>query len=116
MKLIGFYILSKKVPEMVDFYTKVLRGEADGEGNHVVINLPDGKGGFPIWDNGDVSDTVNERIALWFSVENVDEEYEKLLEMNVTIIEKPVNNPWGARHMVFCDPDGNRVRFISNAK
>lgn len=116
MKLIGFYILSKNVPEMVSFYTKVLRAEADGEGNHVVINLPDGKGGFPIWDNGDVSDTVNERITLWFSVENVDEEYEKLLEMNVTIIEKPVNNPWGARHIVFCDPDGNRIRFISNTK
>lgn len=116
MKLISFYILSKNVPIMVDFYTKVLRAKADGEGNHVVIMLPDGKGSFPIWDNGEVSDAVNERIALWFSVENVDKEYEKLLKMNVTIIEKPANNPWGGRHMVFCDPDGNRVRFITPAK
>lgn len=113
MQLLGFYILSKNVQVMVDFYKKVLRAEAVGEGNHFSINLPNGKGGFPIWDNGEVSDTINEKMVLWFSVENVDDDYINLLKMNVAILEPPVNNPWGARHMTFCDPDGNRIRFIT---
>lgn len=116
MKLIGFYILSKNTSQMVEFYTKALRAKADGEGGHYSINLPDGKGGFVIWDNGEVSDTVNERMALWFSVDDVDAEYRNLLEMNARILEPPTDNPWGARHMVFCDPDGNRVRFITPIK
>ena len=116
MKLLGFYILSKNVPDMVEFYKKVLRADSEGEGNHIVINLPDGKGRFPIWDNGEVSDIVNERLVLWFQVENVDDEYNNLLKMNVQILEPPVNNPWGGRHMVFCDPDGNRVRFVTYTK
>ena len=113
IQLLGFYILSNNIPLMVDFYRKVLRAEAIGENNHFVIRLPDGKGEFTIWDNGEVSDKINEKIALWFSVENVDEEYNNLLKMNTQIIEPPVNNPWGTRHMVFCDPDSNRIRFVT---
>ena len=115
MKLLGFYILSNNVAEMADFYKKALRAEAIGEGEHYNIKLPDDKGEFVIWDNGDVADTVNEKMVLWFSVDNVDEEYEKLLKMNAAILEPPVDNPYGACHMVFCDPDGNRIRFITPA-
>ena len=113
MQLLGFYVLSKNIPVMIDFYKKVLCAEAEGQGNHFVINLPDGKGGFPIWNDGEVSDVKNEKIVLWFQVENVDDEYANLIKMNVQILEPPVNNSWGARHMVFCDPDGNRIRFIT---
>ena len=45
MKLLGFYILSKNVAALVDFYRKVLRAEADGEGSHFSIRLPDGNSG-----------------------------------------------------------------------
>lgn len=113
MQLLGFYILTKNINSMVDFYKKVLRAEAVGEGNHFSINLPDGKGSFTLWDNGEVSDAINEKMALWFSVDNVDDEYISLLKMNIGILEPPVDNPWGARHMIFCDPDGNRIRFIT---
>ena len=113
MKLIGFYILSRNVPVLAEFYKKVLRAEAEGDEIHTVINLPDGKGGFPIWDNGEAPEAVNERVVLWFQVDDVDAEYESLLKMGVRIPEPPADNPWGSRHMVFCDPDGNRVRFIT---
>ena len=113
MRLLGFYVLSKNIELMVDFYKKVLRAEAEGEGVHFVIKLPDDKGSFVIWDNGEVADTVNEKIVLWFSVDNVDDEYKKLALMNIPVIEPPADNPWGARHMVFCDPDGNRIRFVT---
>ena len=113
MKLLGFYILTKNIGAMVNFYTEVLRAEADGEGSHFNINLPNGNGGFVLWDNGDVPDTENHKMVLWFSADNVDDEYERLLKMNVTVLEPPADNPYGARHMIFCDPDGNRVRFIT---
>ena len=114
MQLLGFCIKSKNVIAMVNFYKKVLNAEAIGEGDvHYDINLPDGKGGFTIWDNGEVSDTVNEKIEIAFLVDNVDEEYERLLKMNVSMVESPVDNPWGARHMLFCDPDGNQIRFVT---
>ena len=113
--MIGFYILSKNIEAMVDFYKKVFRAEADGEGVHFVIKLPDGSS-FVIWNNGEVTDTVNEKIVLVLGVDDVDCEYQMLADMNVPIIEPPVNNPWGRRHMVFCDPDGNRIRFVGPVK
>ena len=108
--------MSKNVASMVDFYKKVLHAEADGEGGHFNITLPGGNGGFVIWDNGDVADTVNEKMVMWLDVDDVDKEYEMLLKMNVAILESPVNNPYGRRHMVFCDPDGNRIRFVGPQK
>ena len=58
-------------------------------------------------------DSQNERVVLWFQVDDVDEEYRRLLDRKVQILEPPVDSPWRARYMVFCDPDGNRVRFIT---
>ena len=113
--MIGFYVLSKNIPAMVDFYTKVFRAQAEGEGIHFVIKLPDGSS-FILWDNGEVSDAINEKIVLVLGVDDVDAEYSKLVKMNVPVLEPPVNNPWGRRHMVFCDPDGNRVRFVGPRK
>jgi len=115
MKLLGFYIKSKNIVEVVNFYQKILSADAIGEGEHFTIKLPDDNGSFIIWNDGNVTDTVNERIVLWFSTDDVDAEYEKLLEMGVIIIEPPTNNPYGARHMVFSDPDGNQIRFITPA-
>jgi len=113
--MIGCYILTKNIEAMVDFYKKVFKAQADGEGVHFVINLPDGSS-FVLWDNGEVPDTINEKMVLVLGVDDVDAEYERILQMKAPVIEPPVNNPWGGRHMVFCDPDGNRIRFVMPAK
>jgi len=113
MKLVGFYIKSNNIEEMVKFYTDILGAEAVGNDGHFNINLRDNGGSFIIWDDGNAVAAQNGNIVLWFFVDNVDAEYEKLLKMNVLIIESPVNNSFGGRHMVFCDPDGNHVRFVT---
>jgi len=113
--MIGCYILTKNIEAMVAFYKKVFRAEAEGEGVHFVMKLPDGSS-FVLWDNGEVSDTINEKIVLVLGVDDVDKEYKALTKMSVPIVELPVNNPWGRRHMVFCDPDGNRIRFVGPVK
>ncbi len=52
-------------------------------------------------------------ICLAFTVENVDEEYERLRKHGVEVIDPPTVRPWGMKNMSFFDPDGNRVYFRS---
>ncbi|MEA5504721.1 VOC family protein [Halotia wernerae UHCC 0503] len=55
------------------------------------------------------------KVALVFSVDNVDELYQYLKEKNVTIVTQPQNRPaWGLRTVHFRDPDGNLIEFFSN--
>jgi catechol 2,3-dioxygenase-like lactoylglutathione lyase family enzyme len=51
--------------------------------------------------------------VLEFEVENVDQEYDRLLEMNVPIVKPPTTQPWGLRSVWFRDPDGNIVNFFT---
>lgn len=49
------------------------------------------------------------KFALAFTVENVDEEYERLLALGIPILQPPTTQPWGARNLHFLDTDGNAV-------
>lgn len=46
-------------------------------------------------------------------MEDIEVEYTKLLAMEVDIIEKPTNRPWGTVNMSFYDPDKNVIYFRS---
>jgi uncharacterized glyoxalase superfamily protein PhnB len=54
--------------------------------------------------------------VLEFEVEDVDEEYARLLELNVSIVKPPTTQPWGLRSVWFRDPDGNIVNFFAAVK
>ena len=45
--------------------------------------------------------------TIQFLVENVDEEYQRLVNKGVKFIVKPHDEPWGGRQASFHDPDGN---------
>lgn len=51
---------------------------------------------------GDVGDMTE----LWLQVRDVDAEHERLRDAGVTIVEAPVDKPWGLREMRIHDPDG----------
>lgn len=53
-----------------------------------------------------------ESCGLEFQVENVDEEYQRLLGQGVTIPNPPVTLPWGFRFIAFRDPDGNNIDLV----
>ena len=55
-------------------------------------------------------------ISLAFTVDDVDAEYERLLQKGVQIVDAPAARPWGMKNMSFLDPDGNRVYFRSVLK
>lgn len=63
-----------------------------------------------------MKDTRNENISIAFSVDDVDEEYKRLKQIGVLIKEPPTLRPWGAKNMLFYDPDGNLVVFRSFPK
>lgn len=48
-------------------------------------------------------------ISLAFTVDDLDSEYERLLALQIEIISPPTLQPWGAKNMVFTDPDGNQL-------
>ena len=56
----------------------------------------------------------NHSAIIEFRVENVDGEYQKLVDiLGDLIIQKPTTMPWGNRSLLFRDPDGNLVNFFT---
>jgi uncharacterized glyoxalase superfamily protein PhnB len=109
-------IQSNNVIKIAEFYRRLLKiaaKETDDINNeiHQVI-LSDGVG-LTVYNNGEPKNNENTNICLAFTVENVDEEFIRLKEMGVKIIDLPKIQPWGAKNMRFLDPDGNQIYFRS---
>lgn len=55
------------------------------------------------------------KMALIFAVDNVDQVFERLKESNATVVTQPLDRPvWGLRTAHFRDPDGNLIEIFSN--
>jgi len=52
---------------------------------------------------------TGQRVALAFTVPDVDAAHARLLAMHAEVLEPPTTRPWGARNLCLRDPDGNRV-------
>ena len=57
---------------------------------------------------------ANRSVILDFEVDNVDAEYERLQANVSDWVMAPKVMPWGARAIVFRDPDGNLVNMYSH--
>ena len=103
------------VLKIADFYRKILsiKGNDQDETHQFIIT--EGTT-LSVYNDGKVKNNLNQNISLAFTVEDVDKEYERLLQLGIHIINPPVIQPWGAKNMHFCDPDGNHVYFRSLGK
>jgi uncharacterized glyoxalase superfamily protein PhnB len=54
--------------------------------------------------------------TLEIEVENVDVEYQRLLELHAQIVKPPTTQPWGLRSVWFRDPDGNLINFYARVE
>ncbi len=112
MNLAEVCLLTKDVPGLAAFYKKILKTASDCEDDvHQAIKTDGAL--LTIYNNGEVSDNKNENLFLAFTVDDVEEEYKRLKGIGVKILEPPTTRPWGARNLIFEDPDGNRVAFRS---
>jgi predicted enzyme related to lactoylglutathione lyase len=50
-----------------------------------------------------------------FQVDDVDADYERIVELGAVPVMPPTTQPWGSRAMIFADPEGNLVNVFSRA-
>lgn len=53
--------------------------------------------------------------AVYFLVPDIDRCFAEFSSRGVSLTAPPADTPWGTREMVATDPDGNRLRFASEA-
>ena len=115
MKLGEVGLLTNDVIRLADFYKKLL--EVDNKSNddvHQIIISEETM--LTIFNDGTVKNNLNENVCLAFTVNDIEKEYQKLLNLGVEIIEKPMKRPWGATNMSFYDPDRNIIYLRSFGK
>jgi predicted enzyme related to lactoylglutathione lyase len=98
------------VLRLAGFYRSILGIQSDDKDEgHQLITAD--TAALTVYNDGSVKNNQNRNISLAFTVEDVDAEYVRLLELGIEIIDPPTTRPWGARNMHFCDPDGNHIFF-----
>ncbi len=108
----GICLYTKDVKRLSDFYQLVLQANTDcADEIHQEI-LTDGAC-LSILKCEDTAADGNRNMSMAFTVPDVDVEYCRLLKAGIEIIQPPTTRFWGARNMMFHDPDGNNIVFRS---
>lgn len=108
MKIGEVCLATNDVVTLANFYKELLH--IDNKSNDEVHQtLIADETQFTIYNDGIHKDNNNRNIVLAFTVDNIEEEYQKLLAMGVEMIEKPTKRPWGATNLSFYDPDKNII-------
>lgn len=113
-------LFTRDVPRLAAFYARLAGVEAAGDEVHAEIVAS----GFTLsiharriaveelrLDFADGNDEGGGRVAIGFTVADVDAEYERLAGLGVRLVNEPSTRPWGWRSFHFRDPDGNLVSF-----
>ena len=112
MKIGEVSLLTNDVIKLADFYKKLL--EIDNESNDPVHQtLIAEETMLTIYNDGSVKNNKNQNICLAFTVDDVEKEYRRVMELGAEIIEPPAARPWGAVNMSFYDPDRNMIYLRS---
>ena len=113
---ICFY--TEDVLRLRTFYENIFGGRVEGDETHSTLEL---KGLTFAFDNiklskdnpsySFVTSKSSNNILIGFNVDNIDIEYQRLLNIGVTMLNQPTSHPWGTRSFQFKDPDGNIINF-----
>lgn len=115
MKIGEVGLLTNDVLKLADFY-KLLFGVDNGSKDSIHQTIISEETMLTIYNDGTHKSNANQNICLAFTVDDVDEEYNRLIGLGIEIIEKPKLRPWGTKNMSFYDPDGNIIYFRSIIK
>lgn len=103
-------LLTNNVPRLADFYKTLLQTD-NGSNDPIHQFILTEETSLTIYNDGEKRADGPQRVRLAFTVDNVDQEYERLLKLGTTIVSPPTAQPWGARNMTFYDPDHNLITF-----
>lgn len=124
--MIGIFV--KDLVKMVAFYRDVLGVAVKTEGENYTLFEHEGielgmfsRSVLPEFLEEDVTypSGVNGTFSLAIDVDDfddVDEEFERLVEAGARPVAEPKDVPWGQRCGMVCDPDGNMIEISSWGK
>ena len=120
MRFHGICIVSRDVRRLAEFYIEILGVE--GSVNSTFVGLSTEGASLSIFSEeemehmapGSMRGAGRGGCTIEFEVDDVDLQYDRLLEMQVPIVKPPTTQPWGRRSVWFRDPDGNIVNFHAN--
>jgi predicted enzyme related to lactoylglutathione lyase len=115
-------LVTADVPRLTRFYETVSQANAAVISNGYVEFQREPCEGLAIVDPaaiqaygaGVVEPGANRSAILDFEVADVDAEYARLQDSVTDWVMPPTVQPWGARAILFRDPDGNLVHLFSN--
>lgn len=115
MKIAEVSLRTNDVLRLAAFYKQLLEIEnGSNDDTHQFIIAEETT--LTIYNDGTVKNNQNQNICLAFTVDDIEKEYEKVINMGAKIIEGPTKRPWGAMNMSFYDPDNNMIFFRSFPK
>ena len=115
-------LVTTEVARLTRFYETVSQSKADVLNSSYVQFHNEACEGLAIvelattraYGEGVAEAGANRSVILDFEVDNVDAEYERLQDIVSDWVMPPKLMPWGARAIVFRDPDGNLVNMYSH--
>jgi catechol-2,3-dioxygenase len=120
MKLTGICLITDDVLSLMTFYKSILQVEAIGDEVAARLRVEGdfhldicSKQGMENLAPGSTDGIGHGGCTIEIEVENVDEEYGRLKELDVTFIKLPETYPWGRRSLWIQDPDGNIVNLYT---
>jgi predicted enzyme related to lactoylglutathione lyase len=112
MKVGEVCFLTSDVIRLSNFY-KMLFQIDNGSDDNVHQFIISDETTLTIYNDGIERKTNSHNTCIAFTVDNVDEEFERLKSLGVEIVEPPAIRPWGAKNMSFLDPDNNLIIYRS---
>lgn len=116
MKIGEVSLLTNDVRRLAAFYKQLFAIENGSEDETHQFLITEGTA-LTIYNDGSIKNNQNQNICLAFTVDDIEKEYKKVLDMGARIIEGPTKRPWGAINMSFYDPDNNMIflrSFLNN--
>jgi lactoylglutathione lyase len=109
-------ITTSDMERALGFYRDLLGFEVEyqfperGDPEYVGLRLASSQLGVAARDPAEAEAQAGDGgFALWVYADDCDAAIEELRRHGVSVIEEPVDQPWGERIATVTDPDGNRV-------
>lgn len=115
MKIGEVCLLTNDVVRLANFYKALLETD-NGSNDKVHQTILTDETMLTIYNDESIKNNNNQNICIAFTVDDMEVEYEKIVNMGAEIIEKPTIRPWGAKNMSFYDPDRNLIYLRSFLK
>ncbi|MDJ1654293.1 hypothetical protein PFH44_12440 [Raoultella sp. Ech2A] len=119
MKFVSVRLIAQNIKDVVQFYELVTRSKADWLApvfaeivTPVAVIAIGSVETVALFKEGSAQPALNRSIILEFRVEDVDAEFNRLIE-HVEVVHPPKDLPWGNRTAQFRDPEGTLISLYT---